>query len=331
MAGAKTDVVSGKMLDIFGRSTAPPRKHNRFVPDGYVPPKSRQKIVSPPQRTTTTGLRTTGTRDSGLKTRRIPSPRDASPENQNVRPKSSPTPKSILKTSRVLQNHAKNARTPSPRVKSAGTSPQSPAASSCPVDGTTHHPPRPPSRPKKAMQRGYYDGKPISVVDKYDERDNPIWWKSLIPINRRGPPSKSSLRPHLQRPNILYKRVVNAQGESTCSTQSFCMEDDEEDVANCEPCCAPLDWEHDSTLKNIVDRQAYRQCKLEEYLRDICRRCDESFANYIIRCYAYANEELNSHASKHLLGYVDEHLSCLDTWVLRLHRGTLSRLLRSVE
>lgn len=108
---------------------------------------------------------------------------------------------------------------------------------------------------------------------------------------------------------------------------------EEEDCRRYEPCCRPLDWDHDPKLKSITsdDRQAYRQCKLEEYLREICtRRCDppERFSNYLIRCYASTNEELNSNKSKHLLGYVDEHLSSLDVWVLRLNQGTVSRLLR---
>lgn len=333
------------MISIYGRSpVALPRKHNHFVPDGYIPPKNRQKIVSPPTRTKTI-LKSPGSSRNQTPNRRpnpnsrvSPHPR-VSRENQNVRPQSSPPVpmlKSILKSS---QNYNRGS-TPSPRVKSTGTSPHcTPAwsqSSGCDAGGEDQYARRPPSRQMNAkvqesIGRGPYDGKPISVVDKYDERDNPIWWKGLCPLGRRGPPAKSSLRPHARRPNILFNRVVNSQGESS-SSQSFREDDDdeEEDPKLCEPCCGPVDWDRDPMLRSITDRQAYRQCKLEDYLREVCTRCDppERFANFLIRCYAYANEELNSHRSKHLLGYVDEHLSPLDVWVLRLHRGTVSRLLR---
>lgn len=412
------------MISIYGRSSAPatPRKHNHFVPDGYIPPKNRQKVVSPPQRRLTTLrpiLKTAASSRTTTPTRRqLQSPNYAPAQppsskvslvprrnlmkqgfphsNHNVFPnaavgqrQTSPgnRPRSILKSpnssSRKMLAGSCPVGTPgtaSPRVmKSASTSPhvtarsQSPAGSSsqqgCYVGGffEDHTPPASTQKifeapmHKKVLESirkdnippyegSYIDSSPISVVDKYDERDNPIWWKQTYPPCRRGPPSKSSLRPHARHPNILFNRVVDSQQPgrddfSSCSsTQSYENNDHSYDGndqqgwdphwwhPNYEPCCAALDWDHDPALKNVGydDRQAHRQCKLEDYLREVCiRDATERFVSYLIRCYAYANEELNSQKAKHLLGYVDEHLSALDVWVLRLHRGTVSRLLRS--
>lgn len=203
------------MISIYGRSAAPPRKHNHFISDGYIPPRSRQKIVSPPQRTTPRSILKSPGSSRNNTPRRRPNPNSrvspllwngASCENQNVqsrKPQSSPhitMPKSILKSPKVHDNVGSSVGASSPRAKSAGTSPQcsamsqSPAGSQqqgCYVGGSEEY--TPPSRQKRApMQkkllesvgRGPYDrsymGNPISVVEKYDERDNPILWEGHV-------------------------------------------------------------------------------------------------------------------------------------------------------
>lgn len=173
---------------------------------------------------------------------------------------------------------------------------------------------------------------PISVVDKYDTRDSYRWNPHYPP--GRVPPAKSARgRPRMRNSNVIFSRVVD-DGEAVHRT--FCEDENEEDEdlhsgKIFRPCCDPLDWDRDPLLRSVEDRQAYRQCKLEDYLREVCARSEppERFESYLIRCYAYANGELNSNTSKHILGYVDDHLSPLDVWVLRLCRGTLSRLART--
>lgn len=266
------------------------------------------------------------------------------------------TPRGILKPNSPRGILKKSASSPkSPPVSRPRTPP---AQQYCDMGGTDdddYTPP--PSRQRKAptpQSSGFGPGTkrsppsegsqssygPISVLDKYDTRESHVWQPHYPP--GRVPPAKSSRgRPRVRNPNIIFNRIVDAQddGGASCSSRSPCCEEEDEDEEDeyCRklyaPCAPPLDWDRDPLLRSVdcEERQAYRQCKLDEYLHEICARQKQSeppegFESYLIRCYAYANVELNAHNSKHILGYVDHRLSPLDVWVLRLCRGAAARL-----
>ncbi|KAG0590330.1 hypothetical protein KC19_1G090600 [Ceratodon purpureus] len=287
--------------------------------------------------------------------------------------KSSTPPRGILKSSTppsgtrmpnspmgVINQRAGSPKSPprsrprTPQGQQYSRSPQ--GQQYCDMGGDDYTPP--PSRQKKAAPQSCglgpstrrppsSDGSqssygPISVVDKYDTRDSHVWQPHYSP-SRIQPAKSSRGRPRMRNPNIIFNRVANAQDDgASCSSKQYSCDDDddeEDEDAYCskihKPCAAALDWDHDPMLRGIEceERQAYRQCKVEEYLHEVCARQKQSepperFENYLIRCYAYANGELNSNTSKHILGYVDDHLSPLDVWILRLCRGTILRLAR---
>nr|PNR57769.1 hypothetical protein PHYPA_004763 [Physcomitrium patens] len=197
---------------------------------------------------------------------------------------------------------------------------------------------RPPS-----LQEPYGDGGCASSISVVDEYDTKVCFSLGDPPNPalRARPTKSPPEcRYKSHPNILFNRVVNCQNgenEQPCSSQyAACNDEDDQDCrCNTEPCAPPLDWDHYSTLRDIrcEDRQAYRQRKLEEYLRDMCARnelhgASERFDDYLIRCYAYANDELNKNSTKHAVGYLN-NWSVLDVWVMRLYKGAMARLARA--
>ena len=258
----------------------------------------------------------------------------------------SESPRGVLKSNFTKGILKKSSELP----KSPPTSrPRSPPGNQyCDMGGDGEEYTPPPSRQKKAPAKNYWLGppssdeskasfSPVMVADKYDTRDQHLWKPHYS--SGRVPPAKSARdRPKMRNPNIIFNVVSDSA--ATCSSQQ-CDDDEEDDEPDesCrkvyQPCAAPLDWDRDPVLRSVEcgERQAYRQRKLEEYLQEVCARQKHSqpperFESYLIRCYAYANGELNSNNSKHILGYVDGHLSPLDVWVLRLCRGTISRLAR---
>lgn len=119
----------------------------------------------------------------------------------------------------------------------------------------------------------------------------------------------------------------HTRGEEGCARHTTC----DEDFSEYRPCTKPPDWANHPQLRNIKpeNRHVFRHHKLQEWLSGVCCRQTheprESFDEYLVRCYAHANKELNRDGSRHLLGDALD-LNHLDEWVYRLFHGVKLKL-----